>query len=456
MNIKVKQTKAENLAREYAVTVAASAVTNHINQRLGAIQKTFKMPGFRPGKVPLELVKKNYGKSVLGEALEALVRDSSAEAMKKEGVRPALKPDIKVEIFEEGKDLTYRMSLEILPEVPAVDFSKIMLQKEEKSITDKEVEETLNRLLQEHKHYHLIEKPRPAQKSDRAVIDFTGYMDGKPFEGGKAEKFPLVLGGENFIEGFEDQVIGMNIGEKKRIKVSFPKQYHKKDMAGKPVEFDVALHEIHEEHKQEKADDHFAQHMGFKNVYDLAKTIRSSLENEAKQQSRLDLKKQLFDWLDEQHDFPVPAKMVEMEYQSVWQQVQQARKANPDSEEFKGKSDKDLEKEYRRMAERRVRLGILLSEIGAKNNVQVTNEELSRAVLEQARQFPGQENRVYDFFRKNPGELEGLRGPILEEKVVDFILSKATLKTEKSQTENKKETKAEAAKPKVKKAAKKK
>ncbi len=458
MNIQVKQTKSENLSREYAVTVAAAAVNDQIKRRLSAIQKTFKMPGFRPGKVPFDLVKKSHGKSVMGEALEILVRDSSVEAMKKEGIRPALKPDIKVEIFEEGKDLTYRMSLEVLPEAPVVDFSNITLEKAETQVADNAVEETLKRLLEEHKHYHLLEHVRPAKKTDRAVIDFTGYMNDKPFEGGKAEQFPLVLGGGHFIAGFEEQIIGMRAGEKKRIKVTFPEQYHKQDMAGKPAEFDVMLHEIHEEHAQEAPDDHFAQHAGFKDVGDMRKVICENLEREMKEQARLDMKKQLFDRLDESYDFPVPAKMVEMEFASIWRQVQQAKNKNPEGDEFKGKSDKELEKEYRRMAERRVRLGILLSDIGGKHAIDVTNEELSRAVVEQARQFPGQENKIFDFFRKNPSHIEELRGPILEEKVVDFILGKVTTAVKKAtpaENDGADVKKEKNTKPKAKKASKK-
>ncbi|MCB2081094.1 MAG: trigger factor [Rickettsiales bacterium] len=427
MTLKVEKTKSKKLRHEFAITVPAAQVEEQIQQKLTSLQKTIKMPGFRPGKVPMDMVRKRHGQRVMGEVLETLVRQTSSEAVKKENLRPIMEPEINVKDFGVGKDLTYTMAVDVLPEMPEVDFGKITLKKEPQTVGENEVQDTIKQVLEGHVHYHDIKDPRAAKNQDRVIIDFTGYLNDVPFEGGASTKFPLVLGSNQFIGGFEEQVVGMKPGDSKRIKVTFPENYHKDDLAGQPAEFEVKLHEIHEPHKQTEADDHFAEHLGFKDLEALKNEVRARLEEEAKSMERMELKRQLFDALDKVYSFEVPEKMVNLEYESIWKQVQQARQANPESEEFKGKSEKELEKEYREMAARRVRLGVLLSDIGVKNNVQISGEELSKAILEQARQYPGQEQRVIEYYRQNPEEAENLRGPLLEEKVVDFIIGKVKI-----------------------------
>ncbi len=429
--MQVEQVLSEKLKREYNITVPADDVKKETDARLEVVAKDIKMPGFRPGKVPMDIIKKNHGQRVLGEVLEIVVDRSSRAALEKESLRPAMRPKIEILDFNEGQDLKYKMEFEVLPEVPEVDFTKITIEKPKSEATDKEVDTALEKVAGQSKSFS--EVARKSKKGDAVKIDFEGFVDGVAFDGGKGEDFQLELGSNSFIPGFEDQLVGTKAGDDVEVNVKFPDEYHSNDLAGKDALFKVKVHQVLEA-AASKADDELAKKLGFEDLAKLKEAIKGQINQEIDAASRTHAKKALFDTLNDKHDFEVPESMEKMEFDSIWHQVQHAKEHNPEAEEFK-KPEAELEKEYKDMAHRRVQLGILLSEIGFKNELTVNQEEVSQAVLAEARQYPGQEQQVFDYYRDNPENLEALKGPILEEKVVDFILDKVTVKEKKMTVE---------------------
>lgn len=426
--IQVTETKNNGLAREFKVVVDASQIATQVDQRLEEVGKTAKMAGFRPGKIPMNVLRKRYGQSVIGEVLENMVRDTSRKVLEERKMRPALQPKINITTFDEKQSLEYVMEFELFPETPDVAFDKIKLQKWKAEAAEKDINEGLDRVRQAHKGFETAGDTKYAAKIDDAVlIDFVGKLDGKPFDGGSAEDFRLTLGSGQFIPGFEDQLVGVKTGDKKDVKVDFPENYHSADLAGKPAVFEVNVKDVLKQ-KLPELNDEFAKTVGFEGLDKLQAAVKDQIEKDYGNIARSRLKKELFDLLDKDYAFAVPATMVDMEFTSLWQQVEQERKTNPDMAK---KSEEQLKADFTKMAERRVRLGILLAEIGRKNNLEVGQDEIRRAVYEQARMFPGQEQRVVEFYQKNPDSIEQLKGPILEEKVVDYVLEKISL-SEKS------------------------
>lgn len=428
--MKIEQVSAQKLKREYKVTVPANDFSTKMDQRLAEIAKKMKVPGFRPGKVPAKVVKQQHGQAVMGEVLQLVVEQSSREALKKENAKPALRPDIKIEKFEEGADLTFTMSFEVLPDVPEVKLEGITVTRPKVELEDEKVDEALKRMGEQMKHFHDKKDGAKAQKGDGVKIDFKGFIGDEAFEGGEAQGHTLELGSGQFIPGFEEQLIGSKAGDEVTVKVTFPKDYHSADLAGKEARFEVKVHKVLEAHGN-TIDEAFAKELGFEDMKVLRDAVRQQLEGELAQACRARAKKQLFDVLNEKVNFDLPEKMLEMEFEAIWPQVERARKETPDAKEFKGKSDEALKEEYKKMAERRVRLGILLAEMGAKQNIKVSQDELRGAIIAEARQYPGQEQKVIEYYQQHPDQIESFRGPILEEKVVDFILEKVKVEEKK-------------------------
>lgn len=427
--MKIKQIKSEGLSREYDITVPAENINGIINQRLELIGKDSKISGFRPGKTPLSVLKKLHGKRVLGEALETVVQMTSKSALDKEKLRPAIQPQIEITRFEEGKDLEYKMKVEVLPEVPEMDFSKITIEKPVAEIEESEIMDAIKRIAAQHRHFHPIKDNRAAKKGDAVIIDFKGFVGDEAFEGGEAKGHQLEIGSGAFIPGFEEQLIGLKAGEEKDVNVSFPKEYHSKNLAGKKAKFEVKLHEIKEVETHEKIDDEFGKHLGFENLDKLKEAVREQIKKETDDASHRLAKKALFDAIDEKCDFSIPPQMLKNEFDIIWQQFEQAKKQSPNAEEFK-KPEKELKQEYEEMAKRRVRLGIMLSETGRRKNIQVKQEDIQVAVMKEARKYPGQEQAVIDYY-SDRNNVESLRGPVLEEKVTEFILSKVKINEKK-------------------------
>jgi trigger factor len=379
------------------------------------------MPGFRPGHVPLSLMKQRFGKDAMGEVLERSVNQAIAEVVREQKLRPSLAPKAEIIHFEDGKDLEFSLKVELMPDVPEIDFAALELDAPHHDVPDEEIEETLARIAASNRKFNRRGEGEKAEKGDRAVIDFTGRIDGVAFEGGAGKRFPLELGSGQFIPGFEDQLIGAQEGEERIVSVSFPEHYQKKELAGKPSEFTVKVHELHQG-EATVIDDDFAKSLGFADLATLREQAKERLGESYSATGRIHLKKQLFDLLEKNHDFPIPQGMRDLEFANIWKNIEEARKEG--DEELAGKSDEELKREYGRIADRRVKLGILLSDIAVKNDIRVTQDELGRAVLAEARRYPGQERKVLEHYKKTPKALEALRGPILEEKAVDFILDK--------------------------------
>ncbi len=424
--MKLKQTESKKLFRAYDVTVPANDIATQIDAQLIRISKTLKMPGFRKGKVPMNLVKKQHGQNVLGDVLQKLVERTSQEALKQEKLRPAYQPKIEVKEFEEGKDLTYSMELEVLPDMPTIKPEDITIERPKVELTDEEVLESIATIAERAKDFEPVEKPRAAKNGDAVLIDFKGFVGDEAFAGGEAQGHQLELGSGQFIPGFEEQLVGQKVGAKLDVNVTFPEAYHSEDLAGKEARFEVTVHDVLEA-KPAKVDDALATKLGLKDLDSLKDVIRSQMEMEVSQAVRFHAKKALFDELDTLCQFDTPTEMEKREFDTIWQQMERHKAQNPEDPEL-NKSEKELKKEYEEMANRRVRLGIFLTELGAKEKIQVTPQELQQAAMQEARNYQGQEQQVLEFFKNNPQQLETLRGPILEEKVVDMLLEKVNTK----------------------------
>lgn len=417
----VTETANEGLNRAWRVVVPATEIGANVDRRLTEISKTIKLPGFRPGKVPLSLVRKRYASSVMGEVLEKTVQDSSAKLLQDQEVRPALEPKIEVVSFAEGADLEYTMAVETLPEIEPADLSGLTLERLVAPVEDKSVDEALERVASNNRQFEPVAEPRPAETGDQLLIDFAGTVDGEARPGMSGTDYPLELGAGNFIPGFEEQLVGVAPGETRTITVTFPTEYHATELAGKEAKFEVTAKELRAPVKT-VLDDEFAKKLGLESLDALRAAARQQIEQEYSRLARLKLKRALMDALAERHDFPVPQGMVDLEFESIWKQVQPEL-----TEEEKAKPEDEVKAEYRAIAERRVRLGLLLSEVGKRNAIQVNQEEVNRALIAEARRYPGQERAVLEAYRENPRAINALRAPIYEDKVVDHILGSITL-----------------------------
>ncbi len=433
--MQVTEIKSEGLSREYKVALAASEIEEKVFDRLQEIAKTASLPGFRPGKVPVSLLRKRYGPSVMGEVLEQAVSTSAEQAMQEKGVRPIGQPEFEVTSFEDGKDLEYTMAFDILPEIALPDFAKVEVERMVPQIDEKDVEETLQRIADANKTSEPITKKRKTKAGDMVIIDFVGKIDGEAFPGGSAEGYSLELGSNSFIPGFEDQLVGVNADDDVEVNVKFPEEYGAAELAGKDALFEVKVKEIHET-KPSPIDDDLAKKAGAENLDKLREMIREEQGREFKQYGRMLVKRKLLDALADKVDFEVPPKMAEQEYTAImhqWQHEQHGSDAEHadehDHEEAHKIEPSDEEAaEFRAMADRRVRLGLLLSEIGRTNNIQIQQEDLNRAMMQEARKYPGQEKQVLDFFKNNPQALEQISAPVYEDKVVDFVLEMVKVK----------------------------
>ena len=424
--MQVTELSAEGLKREYKVVVEAAEIEGQVAHRLEELKGRIRMPGFRPGKVPIGLLRKQYGRSVMGEVLEQAVNRGSQKAIADHELRPALRPKIEVTSFDEGADLEFTMALEVLPEVPEVDLKKIELTRLVAEVGEGTIAGALDRFAKRFQEYAPPAEPRPSQTGDRVVIDFEGRIDGEVFEGGKAEDVPLVLGSGFMLPGFEEQLTGVEAGAGVSVEAPFPESYPNADLAGKAATFAVKVKEVAEP-KPLVLDDDLAKGQGFDDLQALRNAIRDGIAREYAQLSHAKVKRALLDNLAENYRFQVPAGMVELEFEAIWKQLKQEMERSGEAL-AEGKSEDELKEEYRAIAERRVRLGLILSDVGQKNELKVEQHELNAAIMAQARRYPGQEQKVVDFFRNNASAVEHLRAPLYEDKVVDFVLQMATVR----------------------------
>lgn len=428
MKLEYNLIDSEQFSRNYEVLVFAQEINNKVDQMVLKVQKNFAMPGFRPGKVPLEVVRQKKMNDVLGEVLNEAINDSTFHLYNLEKIKPANQPKIEISQFEPGKDLKYKLSIEILPSIPTVDFSGISLIKYVPEISEDEIEKTLKDLSQGYKDYNLVE--RQSKNGDKVNINFTGYVDDVAFEGGKAEDFELVLGSKSFIDNFEQQLEGKKSGDSVEVNVTFPANY-KATLANKKAKFDVLVNSVYEP-ENVAIDEAFADRLGYHDLATLKEDVKKRLSFEFNIALRNITKKDLFDKLQENLDgVQVPQKMIDSEYKAISNQVLDAKKGE---EGFK--ITKSLEEKITEIAKRRVVLGLFLAQEGERNAVTVSNEELANLVRTQAESYGGKEGkRIVQYYRDNPQMLQMMRGPILEEKVVDLILEKINLDEQPKSTE---------------------
>jgi len=429
----VIETKSEGLSREYRVSIPKGELAAKFNAKITELQPKMNLKGFRPGKVPAAHIKKMSGKSIMADIVNDVVQETSDKALAEKALRPASRPSIKLDgdqdkLINGEADLDYSMALEVMPDFEPTDVTAISLERWVAEVPAQEIEESLKRLADNNKAYET--KEGKAETGDAVVIDFVGSIDGEKFDGGAAEGHTLVLGSGRFIPGFEDQLVGASAGAEVKVNVNFPDDYQAENLKGKPALFEVKVHEV-KAPKDVAIDDEFAKTLGLESLEALKDAIKGQISGELNFATRQQVKRVLLDALDERHSFDLPPLMVKAEFEQIWSQFEGEKKAGRLSEEDKAKSDDELRAEYQKIAERRVRLGLVLAEVGEKAEVKVADEEVSQAVVERARQFPGQEKAVWDYYTKNQEALAQLRAPIYEEKVVDHIigLAKVTEKT---------------------------
>jgi trigger factor len=428
--MQVTELPAEGLKRAFQVLVPAASLAERRDKRLQQLGKDLRLPGFRPGKVPAAIVKARYGAAVSGEVLEETVNETTRQVITDRGLRPAVQPKIDLLNFADGTDLEYKIDVEILPEIPMPDFAAIELEREKATPGDAEVDEFLETLRGRLASLEEVNEVRPSVKGDVLVVDFEGRLkneDGslsEPFPGGTATDAPVELGGGTFIPGFAEQIEGLSAGESKTIEVTFPADYGSANLAGKPAVFAVTAKGL-KKRSLPDLDDELAKKLGMDDLGTLKGRVTENLQREYDSLARMKVKRALLDKLAEQASFTVPEGMVSSEFDQIWQRVEADMKAGRLDEDDKGKDEATLKTEYRAIAERRIRLGLLLSEIGRTNNIQVSNDELANAMRAEAGRYPGQEKQVLDYFRSNHQAVESLRAPIFEEKVVDFVLELA-------------------------------
>ena len=451
VTMQVTETKNEGLSREYTLAITAADFESTVTNRLEQLAKTVNIPGFRKGKVPISLMRKKYGQNVMGEALDQAVNEAAQKVMSDNDLRPAMQPKIEIVKFEAGKDIECTMAVEVMPKIEIGDFSKISIVRPVTKADEGEVTKTLERMADAYKTATPIAKARKTKAGDVVVIDFSGSIDGVEFPGGKAEDYSLELGSNSFIPGFEDQLIGANAGDDVSVKVAFPAEYGAKELAGKDAVFACKVKEI-KESKPSAIDDELAKKAGMENLEALKTAIRDQHSQGFNEISRQKAKRALLDALNDAYAYELPQGLVDAEYDGIVKAYEQAKEAGQDVDE--GQSDAEREAEFRDIATRRVKLGLLFAEVGRANSIQVSQDDLQKAIMKEAQNYPGQEQMVFKYYQENPQAMQQLSGPVYEEKIVDFILELAKV-TDKTVTVDELMADDDADKPKKKAAAKK-
>ena len=439
--MQIVEKSGEGLSRVYGVTVPVADLNERLEARIVEITPQLNIKGFRPGKVPAAHVRRLHGKALMAEVVEQTITETTQKVLEDNKLRPAGEPDLKPEgdiaqVIDGKADLSYEIAVEIMPDFEPTDLTKIALTRPVYEPTDAEVDEAVEELAKQNLTYEpRTGKSVKAKDGDQVVIDFVGRIDGEAFQGGTATDSELVLGSGQFIPGFEEQLVGAKAGDEVIVKVAFPADYQAANLAGKDAEFTTTVKEVRAP-VESKVDDAMAERLGIESLDKLKELLKTNLESQYAGASRFKLKRALLDVLDERHDFPLPPKMVEAEFAAIWQQVQQDKDRGGLPPEDSEKSDDQLQTEYRKIAERRVRLGLVLAEIGRTNEVQVTEQELLEAMRAEAMRYGQQAQQIFDMFRQNPNMQAQLRAPIFEDKVVDLIVNKATVTDEKVSKED--------------------
>lgn len=436
MSMQIVEKSGEGLSRVYGVTIPAGELSKRLEARIAEITPRMNLKGFRPGKVPAAHVRRVHGKALMAEVIEQTLNETSQKVLDDNKLRPATQPDLTPssdmdKVLAGGTDLAYDLSVEVMPDFEPIDIAKLKLKRPVYEPADAEVDEALADLAKQARTYEpRTGKTVKAKDGDQIVMDFIGRIDGEAFEGGAATDAELVLGSGQFIPGFEEQLVGAKPGETKTVKVTFPAGYQAAHLAGKDAEFEATVKEVRAP-VDSKPDDELAKRLGLSDLAALRDVLKKNLGEQYARASRFKLKRALLDELDTKHDFPLPPRMVEAEFGGIWQQVQQDKEKGELPPEDAKKSDKALKAEYMKIAERRVRLGLVLAEIGRRHNVQVSDQELAAAMQREAMQYGAQAQQVFDLYKQNPQAQAQLRAPLYEDKVVELIFGQAKVTDKK-------------------------
>lgn len=433
--MQITSTVSEGLRREFKVVIPQNDLNDRLTGKLEEMKPRLHLKGFRPGKAPVSFLKKTYGKSMMNEIVEAAVNESSQKAITDNSLKPATPPKVDLvseyqQVVDGKSDLEFTVKVDLMPEFELADVSKLHVERLVSEVQDADVDEALNRLAEQSKTYSSREEGAASENGDVVVINFVGKVDGAEFPGGKADDFQLNLGSGQLIPGFEDQLIGAKAGDAREVKVTFPADYPEAKLAGKDAVFDVTVKEV-KKPDPIAIDADLAKKMGFDDLGTLKERVRDQLKSDFARASRLHMKRRILDALDGMHAFELPPAMVENEFEGIWKQVEAELKREGKTPEDEGKSEDDLKQEYRGIAERRVRLGLVLARVGEQNGITVATDEVQRAIMARARQFPGQEQQVFNFYSSNPQAAAEIRAPIFEDKVVDFIAELAEVTDKK-------------------------
>ena len=428
--MQVTETLNKGLERELTIVVPKDDLAGKLAERLEDMKGKVKINGFRQGKVPLSHIRKLYGRQLMAEIVNDIVSKRSGEVLKERNEKAAQQPEISMtedekaaeEILAGNQDFEFKLAYEVMPEITVPDLSKLKVERPVAEASDKEVEEQVERIAESARTYS--EKKGKAADGDRVVMDYVGKLDGEPFEGGAEEDARLVLGSGRFIPGFEDQLVGVKAGDEKTLKIKFPDEYQATDLAGKEAEFDVKVKAVEKPEKIEINDD-LAKQLGVESADKLREAVKSQIEARNGSFTRAKIKRQVLDQMDEMTKMELPQRMVQAEFDNIWSQMTGEMERAGKSFEDEETTEEEARGEYQKLAERRVRLGLALAQIGEEAKVEVTEEEMQRAIYDQVRQYPGQEQQVFDYFRENPDAVAGLRAPLFEEKVIDHILAQA-------------------------------
>ena len=426
----VTETRSEGLQREFRVSLPATELAARLDSELQTLKGKVKINGFRPGKVPTAHLRKLYGRSVMAEVVQNAVNEANRQIIQENGLKLALEPKVEMssdqaeveKALDARGDLDFTVALEVMPKFDLADLSDVAVTRSVAAVSEEELGQSLDRMARQNRSFSARPEGEGAAEGDRVKVDFVGRIDGEAFKGGTAQDIQVEIGSASFIPGFEEQLVGSKVGDTPVVRVTFPENYGAAELAGKSAEFDVTVKEV-EAPGETAVDDELAKAFGMESLDKLKEAVRGAISRDHEAQSRRKLKKELLDALDTKYDFELPKGLVEQEFDAVWSQVEADLKNNGRTFEQDGTTEEKARAEYRRIAERRVRLGLVLAQVGESADIKVSDEEVDRALVERVRQYPGQERQVWDFYQKNPGALAELRAPIFEEKTVDHILA---------------------------------
>lgn len=430
MEVQIKNTYDKKLKKDYQITVPYPMIEGRINDYIEKIRGNFSLKGFRKGQVPVEVIKEKYGKSIMADESDKIISDTLKKIVEDNKLKLALSPKIDIKTFESEKDVEFVASLELYPNIPEIELNKVKVVKRDAEISQADIDESLNKLLKFYRKWNAAENNYKAKIGDSVNIDYVGKIDKQEFEGGSAKGYQLELGTKSFIDNFEEQLVGKKAGDEVRVKVKFPKEYHKEEYAGKAAEFDVKVNEVLTAEMPQINDEFIKTNFGLENKEKLLDAVKKQIEDSYKNMSHTLFKKEFFDYANKKYDFDLPEGLVEEQLKSIWAEVEEEIKINPNK--FKNEKEKEKAKEKKReVAQRMIRCGMILSEIAQKNKIEVTNDDINKELGKLLARYPGQEKAVLEYYQKNAQAIQQLRGSILEEKSVEFIENLPSLEKKK-------------------------